>query len=264
MPSPEVTAVYVGHYQAAFPSKVFMFRRPVAQMSLLTAGLYNDMIGDKDQTNRWLNWIATGGDREFPDMVAVPDFWHRGPSGGEFGFGDPYRFLDDSAYPETLRQIAASHTSVIGPNTPTQFASTEQRDNALDLLDHMGYRFRIRSASFARSARAGSNVALQIQGENLGNSPMYYAWPVQIQLVNSQGGSMGQWMVKTDIRKWLPGEFVVSATLPLPEDLSPGLYTWTFAILDPASGKPGIRLANKTVNEDGYTEIGQIVISKKE
>lgn len=264
MPSPEITAAYVSHYQAAFPSKVFMFRRPVTQMSLLTAGLYNDMIGDKSQTERWLNWIATGGDREFPDMVAVPDFWHQGPSGGEFGFGDPYRFLDDKAYPETLRQIAASHTSVIGPNTPTQFASTEQRDNALDLLDHLGYRFRIRSASFARSAKPGSNVALQIQGANLGNSPMYYAWPVQVQLLNSQGESMGQWRVKTDIRKWLPGEFVVSETLPLPENLSPGLYTWTFAILDPATGKSGIHLANKTIDEDGSIALGQIVISKQE
>ena len=166
MPSSAITSEYVNHYVSAFPDKVFMFRRPVSQMQGLPAGIYNDMIGDAKQTDRWLNWINTGGDSEFPDMNATPDFWQKGPSGGEFAYGDPYRYLSDAMIAETTRQIIASHTSIIGPSAPTSFVDPTVRKNAEKLIKIMGYQFQIQTVSVPRIAKAGAAVTIRQAWQN--------------------------------------------------------------------------------------------------
>ncbi len=261
MPDSATLEKYVQPYRVSFPDKIFMFRRPVTQMSGLPAGLYNDMIGDEGQTERWLNWIATGQDDSLSRMQAAPDFWKYGPSGGEFAYGDPYRYLTDLNMPETLRQIHASHTSIIGPAAPVRQVSSEISRNADSILQQIGYHFRILSVSYPRLIKAGSVVTLQQSWENFGNSPMYYAWPVQLQLINRSGQVSVSWLAETDIRTWLPGPISFQTTFSLPATLSPGVYTWTVAILDPDTHKPGITLANAGERQDGTYEIGQIVVS---
>jgi hypothetical protein len=260
MPSPKVTDLYVDHYKTAFPDKVFMFRRPVSQMLDLRSGLFNDMIGDTSQTNRWLNWIATGGDSEFPDMAANPDFWKSGPSGGEFANGNPYLYLTDETYNETVRQISASHTSLIGPNVPTDFSSANLENHAWDLLNRLGYRFRFVSAALPRFAKPGSTFGISLDGENIGNSPFYYPWPVKIQLFDQSGELKCVWPVDPDIRKWLPGSFNLSPQLRLPDDLEAGIYNLSIAILDPWTSAPGIEFANEGRNASGSYTFGNLLV----
>jgi len=260
MPSAGVTATYVEHYREAFPDKLLLFRRPVSQIQGLAAGLYNDMIGDPSQTDRWLNWIATGGDESFPDMIASPDFWQHGPSGGEFANGDPYRYLTDETLPETIRQIEASHTSFIGPAAPVKLETDETRNNALSILDLLGYQYQIVYTSYPRMVKPGDTIFLQQLWKNTGNSPMYYNWPVQIRLRNQESQLAGEWFADTDIRTWLPGSVDFTTQITIPAQLAPGIYSWSVSIIDPENHLPGIQLVNEDQQEDGFYGIGQIVV----
>lgn len=263
MPSAGVTATYAEHYREAFPDKLLLFRRPVSQMQDLSAGLYNDMIGDTLQTDRWLNWIATGEDESFPGMMANPDFWQQGPSGGEFANGDPYRYLTDEALPETIRQIEASHTSLIGPAAPVKLETDEVKCNAATLLGKMGYHYRILAATYPRMAEPGKTITMQQRWENTGNSPMYDNWPVRIQLQDQEGQRVGEWLADTDIRTWLPGPIDFSTQIAVPAPLLPGIYSWSVAIIDPVTHAPGIQLANDKQQGNGSYTIGQIVVTGK-
>ncbi len=262
MPEPETVSGYIEHYRKAFPDKVLLFRRPVNQMNEKSDGLFNDMIGDQSQTDRWLNWIYSDEDPA-DDMKSVPEFWKYGPSGGEFAFGDPYRYLKNDVMAETLRQIEASHTSMIGPATPTQLTDPEVRSNANELLAKMGYHFQILSATFPRFSKPGSEIQLRQSWLNTGNSPIYYSWPVRVQLLNSAGQVVFSEILEDDIRTWLPGEIKVESKVKLPDDLSPGLYDWTVGILDPVEKIPAISLANLDRTEDGSYYLGKLLITNE-
>ena len=60
-------------------------------------GVYNDMTGDADATERWLYEIAHGGDydqtNEKGELQSMPDFWNYAPSGGEFTSAVPMKNL---------------------------------------------------------------------------------------------------------------------------------------------------------------------------
>ena len=279
MPSPSITARYVDHYKKAFPSKVLMFRRPVSQMKAMDAGLYNDMIGDSAATNRWLEWISNGRDTEFLDMIAIPDFWVHRTFGRRISRnGDPNRYLGDDSIVETMRQIAVSHTSMIGPSAPIDFSDPAIKANAQRLLDTMGYRFQIQTVTIQQTAVPGTTITLRQSWKNSGNCPMYYPWPVHIQLrqVTSQDRLTDQninesamqladtilatYPVDTDVRNWLPGIFELKIEIKLPADLTPGTYAFTTAIIDPVTNLPGIALANYGRLTDGTYLTGQIEI----
>lgn len=260
MPSPAITEKYVDQYRQAFPDKVFMFRRPVSEMLNMRAGLYNDMIGNSEQTDRWLNWIKIGGDDEFPEMTAQPDFWQNGPSGGEFANGDPSRFLTDESFAQTLAQIDASHTSLIGPSAPTEKIAPEIDQNANELLSKMGYRLSIDFVSYPKAARPGTTIKLLQQWENTGNSPMYYSWPIVVNLCNNLNQVVASATLDVDIRKILPGTIQFISDFTIPEFILPGEYFFTTSINDPSTNSPGIYLTTAGRLENGSYQTGRIVI----
>jgi hypothetical protein len=260
MPEDSVIDQYVTHYKTSFPDKVFMFRRPVVQLGLVRAGIFNDMFGDKRSTDRWLGWIANGADEEFKSMVAAPDFWTIGPSGGEFANGDANFYIRGDTIEETRRQVLASHTSLLGPCAPVAFDSREERDNAASLLDLMGYRFRILTVRTSRVIEPGSRIHFEQTWQNLGNSPMYYDWPVSMRLSDGTGRVVTNWVLDTDTRTWLPGRFGLSDDIDLPAQLAAGKYSFSVAILDPSSGLPGIQLANASRDPDGYSALCTVQI----
>ena len=65
-PSEATAARYVEPYLQAFTAAKLMMRRPFSFVSQYGMGLYNDMTGDEDDTNEWLDWIANGGTYEEP------------------------------------------------------------------------------------------------------------------------------------------------------------------------------------------------------
>ena len=63
-----------------------------------------------------------------------------------------------------------------------------------------------------------------------------------------------------DVRQWLPGDAVVDGSIAVPRDLAPGRYPVRVALLDPETRLPAIRLAIAGRQNDGWYEVGEIVI----
>lgn len=58
-------------------------------------------------------------------------------------------------------------------------------------------------------------------------------------------------MSQADIRNWLPGANTLNYAWVMPVSLTPQKYKLGIAILDPATNKPGVRLANTGRDSEG-------------
>ncbi|WP_257903762.1 hypothetical protein [Streptococcus macedonicus] len=61
LPDKSIRERYVTPWLSAFPNANLLMRRPFTVASENGLGLYNDMAGDQEATQEWLDWIASGG-----------------------------------------------------------------------------------------------------------------------------------------------------------------------------------------------------------
>lgn len=93
---------------------------------------------------------------------------------------------------------------------------------------------------------------------NAGVAPIYRDYKLALHLQSSAGNAILQ--VPATLTEWLPGDAVVDQSLYIPEDLPPGTYKVRVGILDPQSGKPAIRLGIEGRQEDGWYDLGTVVV----
>ncbi|WP_020620927.1 S-layer homology domain-containing protein [Paenibacillus daejeonensis] len=273
-PNLGVSDQYVQHYLDTFSNVKIGMRKPfpIAQKEAL--GLFNDVFGIRSSTNEWLGWIQNGwgGIGEFVEpgddpaeqqaASAMPDFWKTSFSGGEFAEGNPEKWLTDGAIMESLRQARESHTSWLGPSSPTDVPVDSDLQRNLDaMMRTMGYRFVLEAAKYEAKARPGQQLSVSMLWNNKGVAPFYYEWPLELRLVDHNGHPVARSIVgDADVRDWLPGRTEVAGGLPIPAGTAAGQYTLAVAILDPDSGQPGILLANEGRLADGSYPIGSLQI----
>ena len=91
LPFEDVLEQYVTPYVDAFPNASLLMRRPFSYVDAYGMGVYNDMTGEKEDTEEWLDWIKDGGSYREPESpmkyTPVPDIWNHAPVGGEFTSG---------------------------------------------------------------------------------------------------------------------------------------------------------------------------------
>ncbi|VXC99145.1 DUF4832 domain-containing protein [Sphingomonas sp. 8AM] len=117
----------------------------------------------------------------------------------------------------------------------------------------LGYRFALVSASIAPRAQAGGEWPTQVAIRNEGWARLTNARPLQIVLIERDGGAMRRLtMGSADPRAWLPGAVTtVKAAIRLPVDLAPGAYDIALALPDDAPAlRDNPRFAIRFANED--------------
>ncbi|WP_158289483.1 DUF4832 domain-containing protein [Paenibacillus flagellatus] len=260
-PKRDITDQYVTHYLRAFPDKHLLMRRPHEIARANGMGLFNDAFGKSSSTiDGFWKWYTEGytswltGDRE----PAMPDFWTKAPSGGEFA-GDA-NYFDDRHIEETLRQAVLTHVTWMGPNAPYKETSRALQPNIDRFLNTIGYRFVINEESHPRTGVAGKALDISMRVTNRGAAPFYFEWPLELALAGPDGAVAASVRTTVDIREWLPGEHEFSYSLPLPEGLAAGTYTVLAAVLDPQTGKPGVEFANDGKRADGRYALGTVVV----
>lgn len=255
-PSQEITDVYVKQYQEAFPEKKLLLRRPYEIGIEGGFGLYNDAYGQREPHEEWLQWIENGyvSSETGETLSGMPDFWKYGPSGGEFGSG---RLIWDYAtkdYKETYELLIKSHTTFIGPRCFAGeeaeysgigvFREREANRNIAAMSKDMGYCFSVTGGEILER-EPGSDIQVSLDWLNSGIAPIYENWPLFLALANENGEIVWENQYDLGITEWLPGERTISIPLMESGTLPAGHYTLQAAILDPLTGKPGIRLANE-------------------
>ena len=91
LPDESVRERYVVPWLSAFPNANLLMRRPFRIASENDLGLYNDMAGNCEATQEWLDWIDSGGiysETGENDLVMMSDAWQTAPIGGELTSSD--------------------------------------------------------------------------------------------------------------------------------------------------------------------------------
>jgi hypothetical protein len=100
---------------------------------------------------------------------------------------------------------------------------------------------------------------LSLSGENQGVAPFYYPWAVELTLIDANHHAVNTVPVSVDIRKWLPGQFHLTTTMPL--HVKPGRYGLAIGIIDPYTGKAAISFANALPIWQGWTILSHVTIT---
>jgi hypothetical protein len=126
-----------------------------------------------------------------------------------------------------------------------------------DFARRMGYRFELRRIEYPATVRAGADAMVRMWWENSGVAPAYRPFVAALEL---HGATDAVVDLPVDIRKWLPGDSVVAAAVPVPA-LPAGKYRLRTALLDPRTRKPAIALGIAGRQPDGWYDLGEIAVS---
>lgn len=264
-PDLETSDLYVEHYIRYFAGKQLIMRRPFEVALKNDMGLYNDSFGNTVNTSDYFIEYFQKGYHDYltdMDMPAMPEFWKHTSSGGEIANPPGMSCFDDNNINTTLAQLKACHTSWLGPSCPAYYSSTpEQQKNYELVLNTLGYRLLLYSVKHPLKLGAGDSLPVKMEWRNNGVAPFYYEWPLELSLSDSDSNIVYLETVAEDIRTWLPGKKKIQASMKLPEDLEPGVYTLCAAIIDPATGRPGLELAIGGRRADGRYSLNQVIIT---
>lgn len=265
LPPENIRDLYVLDYVDAFPGAQFLMRRPFTITRKLSLGLYNDMTGSAEDTNTWLDWIQNGGDylpNEKNTLVPIPAGWENAPIGGE----QAPTLTDEEIYSTnletTLTLLRESHTTFIGPGGPYAIETTNPLQAGIDqVMSTIGYRLYVARTELPLVVKFGKDIQIKLALSNDGIAPFYYDWRTNTYLFDEAGKTIGLYPLTMDLRKILPGNMnEISFTLPV-STLENGKYSIGLAIIDPLTGKPGVRLANESTRQDLIQVIGTFEVN---
>lgn len=243
MPPEAVRDEYIRPWIAAFPHARILMRRPFNAAVTYGFGLYNDMTGHAEDTERWLSWIANGGEYsqtgEETALSPMHEPWNTAPIGGELTSSMPMEQLMVSDLEQLLELVERSHMTFIGPKV----AEAEFHDGYYALLDRLGYRIAVTEAGLEQT---NSGVTLTLTWENFGAAPLYQDWPVNIYVCHEDGSVIETVQTRLQLSSLVPGithtETVTLHTEGLLQGALPA-YTICVGIVDPMTGENAVRLA---------------------
>jgi hypothetical protein len=247
----------VNALRRAFPNKHLMGRNPsYASLQLPTMGFHDDMI--PEDTLGPEEWHFLPGMRQ----GGVLSNWKVAPTGGEMVPGQAEKWLGEG-WETTKRAVREAHFSWIGPYCPALIRDPkpEFKARAEELIRLLGYEYRLTRLTAPAQIQRGKRMTVALDGVNQGVAPFYYAWPVELALLDAgQGKVVRKVRLPVDIRKWQPGPFRLTGTIPA--DVPAGRYRLALGIVDPWKKRPAIAFANALPNVGGYTVLGPVTVVK--
>jgi hypothetical protein len=273
-PTVEMQQVMGKAFQTAFRKKKVLVRHPW-QFSSFPVGVYWDSWAHTDQIDRFARGFEKMGDR-----------WKTQPMEGETAYNwgaynvqpgsDPNDTLTDPVHRNHLVQsLRLFHGSALGWVAEYNPAIPSVAEGADHVQRTMGYRFRIPLVRYPKTVTVGDPFSITVQFLNEGAAPIYYAWPVEVSLLDART-RQPVWrkiFQKFDIRTIQPGSHwserhglyakpalprSVKAEFSITHTLEPGRYILALAILEPAGKEPAIKFAIQNYFNGGRHPIGWV------
>ena len=155
------------------------------------------------------------------------------------------------------------------------------REELERFLQRLGYRLVLKELGHPRQAKAGQNLKVSMKWQNTGSAPCYRPYRVAYRLSNDHGYAK-TFVGQVTVDKWQPGEielfteefFKEPADLPageiadvadairLPDDLSPGSYRLSIAVVGEEDTEPVVRLGIEGRAKDGWYPLSEVTISR--
>src|SRR5262249_38724792 len=122
-----------------------------------------------------------------------------------------------------------------------------------------GYRFALRRLEHPASIQAGGPLNIKMWWQNLGVAPAYREYDLSLELRSPTIHTA--MTLKSDLRKWLPGDAVWEGSVPVDSALPAGRYRIRVAILDPRTHQPAIQLATAGRESDRWYAISELDVT---
>lgn len=262
LPTSAVSREYAWHYTRFFDETLRLMRRPYVETQLLSVGLYNPSLGDAEETWAYLDVIELGGyDKQVEtDLVAMPDFYNQSPSGAHISEETDLNELLSERSGELAHQIAESHLSYAVLHQDLSGLSDEAVSRLQEIGTLIGHNIWLRSAEWDCRLHAGVRSKVTLTFRNDGTAPLHSTWPVALALFDGEEMICRQ-TTELDSSMILTGDNRLTAWIDIPHDAEVGSYTLKLAILDPATGEPGLRLANSECDDKTmWMELGELKV----
>jgi hypothetical protein len=146
------------------------------------------------------------------------------------------------------------HTSVL--NNKSSPIPAEWWPATEKFLKRMGYRFVTRSLRHEKWLEPGSTLNLEMSVDNIGVAPPYRAYKPVFEIRRAGVRMKKELLVRKEadwnVLKWLPGRHKMTSIIKIPEDARAGRYLVYFALIDPYSKVPVIKLAVNGKDAQGW------------
>jgi Domain of unknown function (DUF4832)/Beta-galactosidase len=148
-------------------------------------------------------------------------------------------------------------------------------------LRRLGYRLVLRELKHTKQAEPGETLDLAMKWRNVGSAPCYEPYRLAYRLTDRDGAHR-VFTGGVTIEKWLPGEIQlfteeffeepadlppgevveVADTIQLPDDLSPGTYTLSIAVVGEKDNNPIVQLGIEGRAKDDWYPLSTMTISR--
>ncbi len=254
MPTEEICGKYVAPYVKAFPNSKLLMRRPFSFVSKYGMGVYNDMTGDAEATEEWLEWISDGGDYNGAagpiKLYKQGEIWKKSPIGGEFTSGYPMSELLGEKLEDTVALIQKSHMTFAGPMCPIAKKDEKKNPEAVSkILNEIGYKYGVSESRLIYNKLLKASY-LKFKLENTGVAPMYYDWKLCIYELDDNSNITKRYATNVKLSDISSGESEwISVTLK-GNNWKNGIVKLGIGIEDPATGQPAVNMNMKERSGD--------------
>lgn len=281
--SPSVQEEVLQAYVEAFPTTRLLARYPQANTASRPLGYHDDSF--LYTTTCPLAFCFETQMRE----QEVLDKWRTQPIGGEIRPGDPNvqaclwndppcrGTADRGGGPiDYSAAIRAMHVSwlwnqvVFSGRGATITPNNPQYARAVEGARQLGYTLQVAEVSLP-NVRADGPFQVAIRMQNAGVAPFYYAWPVELGVLDGRGQIVSTWQTDWALPRVIPGEAPTELAYTRPSaGLPPGTYKLLLRAANPLSAPPynvaaarPLRFANQAQDADqpGWLTLGSFTVS---
>lgn len=258
-PAPvEVRKKIVDLYRNAFRKTPLVFMSDDAEVLnyaiTLGTGFRRDGVASPWHEENWI------GSKKYAGVQGMADVWKHAPVVFEW-FGD-YDYIQSKnwSFDRAVDFMLNNHVSLINDNIErVPPAAMPQLEKLARLA---GARLVLREISHDGAAKAGGRLNLRMKWSNVGVGVLHRPFRLRLALLDAAGNPAAGVDGKSDPRAWLPGDFDLTESLPLPAGLKAGDYKLALELVEPGALKPRFKLAIDALEKDGVYEIGKVTVER--
>jgi len=215
-------------------------------------GLRRDGVGSPWHEQNWI------GSKKYAGVEGMADAWKRAPVVFEW-FGD-YAYLESRnwSFDAAVNFMLSNHVTLINDNVGR--VPPEAMPQLEKLARLAGARFVLRELAHEKVVHPGAALNLQMKWANVGAGRLHRPYRLRLFLLDTAGQPACTTDAKADPRDWLPGEHVLTESLPLPAALKAGDYTLAVALVDPSGRQRSFRLAMDVPENEGRYALNMLKV----
>lgn len=259
LPDYEIRKQYITPYTENFKNSTFLMRYSIGESKEYNCGLYNDMLGDMEETEYWFDgmngnqiWDQTNKN----ELVNNLETWKVLPIGGEFASSYDNSYFLKEHLDITLLLLKKSHQSFIGPKIIIDEKNSEDYSKAMnEILKILGHRIYAQEVEIEQIN--GQKLKITANITNSGIAPIYEETQLAFSVYDISGNLITK-AVSTDFdaRTVLPDEVEITESYIDTSNFEKGQYYLCMSLEDKETGEPIVELPMDSYKDNIY-KIGQ-------